>query len=85
VPFKAITVLGPPVLVCVVVVVGYLAIDHLTGLEDLELIARVAIKAVYAGAGYLILSLGLQPKTTRSRVTYVWRLVRQVQSPLASI
>lgn len=65
-----------PVLVSLLVVVGYVALNRLTAINVLSVPARVGVKSLYALVAYFGLIFLLQPRATRERVRYVWRLGR---------
>lgn len=66
-----------PGLIGVVVLLGYLALNRYTSLTELPLAVRVVLKSVYAGVSFVGLSLITQPRATRGRLGYVWRLAIQ--------
>ncbi len=70
-------VLGAPVIVAGLIVLGYLALSRLTGLNALGLWERAILKVVYTVTVFFGLTFLAQPGLTRERVQYVWRLARQ--------
>jgi PST family polysaccharide transporter len=63
-----------PLLIASLTLAGYLALSRLSGLNDLPLLLRLTIKGSYAfGASYGLLFL-LQPRSTRTRLLFLWRL-----------
>ncbi len=71
------SVLSGPVLAAGLTLLGYVAINRLTGLNDLWLWMRVLVKAGYAVAAFVGLIFLIQPQATRERLQYVWRLAFQ--------
>jgi hypothetical protein len=66
--------LAAPGLVALVILAGYWVLNRYTGLTELPLATRVVLKGVYAGAAFVVLSLLVQPRTTRARLDYVRHL-----------
>jgi len=66
--------LATPGLVALVILAGYWVLNRYTGLTELPLATRVVLKGVYAGAAFVVLSLLVQPRTTRARLDYVRHL-----------
>jgi len=73
-PIQLGPVLGPPALISALILLGYLALNRLTGLNALPLLSRAAIKSLYAVAMFFALTFITAPKTTRQRLEYIWRL-----------
>lgn len=74
VPIKLGGVLGAPAVVAVATLLGYLALSRMVALNDLSLPMRVAVKSAYAISAFFALTMLVQPRTTRERVAYIWRL-----------
>ncbi len=70
-------VLAVPVLIGLLVLVGYLALNRYTGLTALPLAARVILTSFYAVGAFGVLTLVVQPVETYTRLRYVWRLMTQ--------
>ncbi len=69
--------LAGPALIGGILLAGYWWINRHTGLTELPLAVRVAVKGVYAMGGFSALMLILQPRQTWERLGYVVRLARQ--------
>ena len=68
------SIIGVPLLVCAVILLGYVAIDQLTPINTLPVILRLLSKVLYAGVSFYGLMYILQPATTRERVRYIWQM-----------
>jgi O-antigen/teichoic acid export membrane protein len=75
IPVNLTVEFGMPALISILTVLGYLALNQLSGLNELPLILRIIIKTVYAVAAFFTLTLIFQPRATLERVRYVWRLM----------
>jgi O-antigen/teichoic acid export membrane protein len=69
---------GIPALVCILTLLGYLALMTLTSVNELPLLSRVLFKSVYAIVTFFIVTLIFQPRATFERVAYIWRLLIRV-------
>jgi O-antigen/teichoic acid export membrane protein len=76
--------LGLPLLVTLLTAAGYLALVALLPLAEWPLLLRLLVKVGYAFGAFYGLLLLLQPRATRERVTYIWRLARRQPLPGAA-
>jgi len=63
-----------PVLVSLLIVAGYMALNRLTDINVLSVPVRVGIKSLYTVGAYFGLIFLLQPRPMWERLLYVWRL-----------
>jgi lipopolysaccharide exporter len=76
IPLKLSSVFGVPILVSVLTVLGYMALNRMTPLNGLSVPVRVGIKGSLAITAYFGFTLMLQPHIMRERVAYIWRLLK---------
>jgi len=65
-----------PVLVSLLIVGGYVAINRLTDINALSVPVRVGVKSLYVVGAYFGLIFLLQPRAMGERIWYVWGLWR---------
>ena len=69
--------LAGPALAGGILLAGYWWLNRNTGLTELPLAVRVAVKGLYAVGGFGALTFLLQPRQSRERLGYVLRLARR--------
>jgi len=67
----------PSALASILTVLGYLALNRLSSLNDLGIALRLAIKSAYTLTAFFGFTFITQPDSTRERVRYVWELAMQ--------
>ncbi|RME85936.1 MAG: polysaccharide biosynthesis protein [Caldilineae bacterium] len=67
----------PPAAIALLILALYWWLNRNTGLTALPLPLRVVLKGLYAFLAFGLGTLALQPRSTRERLRYVWRLLRQ--------
>lgn len=80
-PIRVETATIAPVAAFVLTLAGYVLLNQVTGLTDLPLVARVVVKALYAGGLFFVLAFVLQPRGFLERASYVLRLTRSSGMP----
>lgn len=72
--------LAPPLGISLLVLLGYVALNRLTGLNDWPLLVRIGAKGMYGVGAFAGLLLLFQPRTTYEQVAYLIRLFTQRRS-----
>jgi PST family polysaccharide transporter len=68
------SIVGIPLLICAVILLGYAAINQLTPINSLPVALRLISKVLYTGITFYGLIYLLQPAITRERVRYIWQM-----------
>ena len=77
IPFKPLSSILPPALICLITTAGYFLLDHFTPVRQMDLSLRVISKSVYALTTFFFLLFIFQPRITRERISYIITLIRQ--------
>jgi O-antigen/teichoic acid export membrane protein len=77
IPFKPLSSILTPVLICLITTAGYLLLDHFTPIRQMDLSLRVIIKSVYTLTSFFFLLYVFQPRVTRERFFYLFALMRK--------
>jgi hypothetical protein len=76
IPLKLSSIFGAPILVSVLTVMGYIALNRMVDLNGLAIAVRVGAKSFLAIAAFFGLTFMLQPGIMRERMGYIWRLLK---------
>ena len=77
IPFKPLSSILPPALICLITTAGYFLLDHFTPVRQMDLSLRVISKSVYTLTTFFFLLFIFQPRITRERISYIITLIRQ--------
>jgi O-antigen/teichoic acid export membrane protein len=75
--FKPLSSIVPPMLVFLIVLAGYVVLNHLTHIGQAPLLQRFIAKSVYSFTAFFFLLFVLQPRVTQERFTYFISLIKQ--------
>jgi PST family polysaccharide transporter len=74
------SIMGIPLVICALVLLGYVTMNQLTPINTLPVILRLICKALYTALVFYGLMYLFQPHTTRERVRYIWQMAMGRQS-----